>query len=64
MKETIKHLYDFGKAVQVESQSKKSALPELVIDQMDEEQIWQQMEINVSFFVKFLKTEFISIEFQ
>lgn len=48
MKETVKQLYDLGKAVQIESQHKKSALNELIIEQMDEEQIWQQMEINVS----------------
>ncbi|XP_063699171.1 U3 small nucleolar ribonucleoprotein protein MPP10 [Culicoides brevitarsis] len=46
LKETVKQLYDFGRTVQVESENKSSALNELIIDQMDEEQIWQQMEIN------------------
>lgn len=49
IKETVKQLYNFGKSVQIENHLKKLALDELVIDQMDEEQIWQQMEINVSF---------------
>lgn len=48
MKETVKQLYDLGKTVEIESQQKKKSLNELIIDQMDEEQIWQQMEINVS----------------
>lgn len=48
LKETVKQLYDLGKTVEIESQHKKKSLNELIIDQMDEEQIWQQMEINVS----------------
>uniref|UniRef100_A0A336MGH9 U3 small nucleolar ribonucleoprotein protein MPP10 n=1 Tax=Culicoides sonorensis TaxID=179676 RepID=A0A336MGH9_CULSO len=51
LKETVKQLYDFTKSIEIESQQKRSALNELVIDQMDEEQIWQQMEINNEEFV-------------
>ncbi|XP_017893249.1 U3 small nucleolar ribonucleoprotein protein MPP10 [Ceratina calcarata] len=41
-KNCIKHLYDFTKE---ESQRNTNALPELVTEDFDEEQIWQQIEL-------------------
>lgn len=44
----LKNLYDFMK--KSEGKGKSNALPELIVDQMDVEQIWQQLEIQVSTF--------------
>ncbi|CAD1476338.1 unnamed protein product, partial [Heterotrigona itama] len=41
-KNSLKHLYDFTKR---ESQRNTNALPELVTEGFDEEQIWQQIEL-------------------
>lgn len=41
-KNCLKHLYDFTKE---ESQRNTNALPELVTEDFDEEQIWQQIEL-------------------
>lgn len=42
----MKKLYDASKTLQVEINSTK-ALKELITDEMDEEQLWQQLELNV-----------------
>ncbi len=59
--EVLKPLYDYTK--KKEEARKSSALDELIVDGMDAEQIWQQLEIQVGFSdprisQKFLKSLF------
>lgn len=47
LREIVKSLYDFTKSLGADDDSGTgNALDELIIDQMDEEQIWQQLELN------------------
>ncbi|XP_075216466.1 U3 small nucleolar ribonucleoprotein MPP10 [Lycorma delicatula] len=44
VKEFVKSLYDFTKTIE-HNKSNETALPELIIDNFDEEQIWQEIEL-------------------
>lgn len=46
IKDLIKELYDFTK--NNESQSYRNTLPELIVENFDEEQIWQELELQNS----------------
>ncbi|XP_055638156.1 U3 small nucleolar ribonucleoprotein protein MPP10 [Toxorhynchites rutilus septentrionalis] len=45
IKSLIKSLYDHGHNLNLNKDNQKSYLDELVVDEMDEEQIWQQLEL-------------------
>lgn len=46
IKNLVKSLYDYTKTEEtVDSKVKKAALPELIVEDLDEEQIWQQIEL-------------------
>ncbi|XP_075987245.1 U3 small nucleolar ribonucleoprotein MPP10 [Anticarsia gemmatalis] len=49
IKSLVKSLYDYTKTQEkVANKEKKSALPELIVQEFDEEQIWQQIELQNS----------------
>ncbi|XP_055546257.1 U3 small nucleolar ribonucleoprotein protein MPP10 [Wyeomyia smithii] len=45
IKELLKSLYDYGQKLNDEETPLKPYLEELVVDEMDDEQIWQQLEL-------------------
>ncbi|XP_062545678.1 U3 small nucleolar ribonucleoprotein protein MPP10 [Armigeres subalbatus] len=45
IKSLVKSLYDHANGLDVETAGSKPYLDELVVDEMDEEQIWQQLEL-------------------
>lgn len=49
IKNLVKSLYDYTKTQEtVDSKEKKAALPELIVQDFDEEQIWQEIELQNS----------------
>lgn len=53
----VKTLYDFSKSKEDDSKKSLDTLPELLLEGMDEEQIWQQLELqNSSVFPDFITT--------
>ncbi|XP_014359060.2 U3 small nucleolar ribonucleoprotein protein MPP10 [Papilio machaon] len=48
VKNLIKTLYDFTKSKEEDIKQKNKALPHLLVDDFDEEQIWQQVELQNS----------------
>lgn len=53
----VKTLYDFSKSKEDDCKKSLDTLPELLLEGMDEEQIWQQLELqNTSVFPDFIST--------
>lgn len=50
----LKQLYDFTKLSEVELKNSDDSLPELIVNEFDEEQIWQELELQNSSRFKFL----------